>query len=718
MPHHTAIARVVIAIMFVIAVLAQSTVNWHHASGAESPLALRPVGSLQLVASNHLTVTVTDDVITLVTTGSDPYLIMQMIPRVDGAEDQILACDYFCPTGISAIEFRIGPPFPHTSAALPAFSPAEGWTTWSANIGRLAPTAWDGSKTKQWRVDFGSEPEVQIQLRNVHVRALTPQEIESRDRYDALKKAKQDDAANLLDYVQRMMPARISRVIRVGDNIQVQGQVDEQELRNDTVAVVVRSPEQLASRAISKVELATAKRITPDDNGNFAIDVPVDGWPGSESACARFQLVRLSGDTADRAVSHCRYIEATALNSSNDLPEPPPLRSAKGLTCITSRFNADQLRDLGIRHCSVNVLLGGLVDDQPRPGYQRVELPSGKWYANVRRLSGLDHDVRMANEAGAVVAAILLIRNRSKGDESTLAHHEADPAGTYAMPDLTTDESIRRYRATLELLADRYARADNTYGRIDHWIVHNEVDYGWQWTNMGQQPMPLFMDHYISSLRLVDHCMRRVNPHARAFISLTHRWNVPDNQPWKTYAPREMLHHLIDRCRVEGDFPWGIAYHPYPESLWKSDTWNDRQVSDTLDTPLITIRNLPVLETFMQSDLARTSDGKVRPVLLSEQGFHAPMDDPEALQRQSAALLYTWQQMRKCPSILAFDYHRPSDHPNEGGLMLGLRGLPTPTNPLGEPKPAWSVYRDIATPRESDLMRQYKPFWSNANMDR
>jgi len=304
--------------------------------------------------------------------------------------------------------------------------------------------------------------------------------------------------------------------------------------------------------------------------------------------------------------------------------------------------------------------------------------------------------VRLISSAGVQLAGILLIPNRTRSD-SPLIHPEANSSGTYAMPNLTTPESVDLYIATLDLLADRYARVNNQNGRIDHWIVHNEVDYGWQWTNMGEQPFAVFMDHYTRSMRLADACMRSVNPHARVFISLTHRWNVPDDQPWRTYAPRSMLHHLIRTCQLEGDFPWGIAYHPYPENLWKSDTWNDKQVTDDQDTRLITLKNLPVLDAFVHTDLARQADGSIRPVILSEQGFHAPAEDEQALQRQCAALLYTWQQLRKCPSILAFDYHRPVDHPSEGGLRLGLRSLPTPDSPIGQPKPAWDVYKKIGT---------------------
>jgi hypothetical protein len=279
------------------------------------------------------------------------------------------------------------------------------------------------------------------------------------------------------------------------------------------------------------------------------------------------------------------------------------------------------------------------------------------------------------------------------------------------MPDLTDRKSTERYAAILEVLGERYSGRYAQHGRIDHWIAHNEVDYGWQWTNMGEQPMEVFMDHYVRSMRMIDAATRQHNPNARVFISLTHRWKTTNNRPWKTYAPKAMLEWLLRNSRVEGDFPWGVAYHPYPQSLWKADFWNDTRVSDDFETELITIKNLQVLDRFMHLPSSRMADGRVRPVICSEQGFHADPSDPLQLQVQAAALLLTWKKLRGCPSILAFDYHRPSDHPREGGLRLGLRGLPTESNRLGETKPAWEVYSAIGTDREAELVERYRSVW-------
>jgi hypothetical protein len=202
-------------------------------------------------------------------------------------------------------------------------------------------------------------------------------------------------------------------------------------------------------------------------------------------------------------------------------------------------------------------------------------------------------------------------------------------------------------------------------------------------------------------MRLAYYQARRFNPHARVFISLTHRWATPEDPAWKSYAPRRLLERLQAYCRLEGDFDWGVAYHPYPQSLFKADTWNDDLPKFHFDTPLITMKNIEVLDAFLHLPAMRRADGSTRRVLLSEQGFHTPDYGEAAQRRQAAALVYTWHKIRPLTTIEVFHNHRWIDHPHEGGLRLGLRTLPDAEHPDGERKFAWSVYQALDTESEA-----------------
>ncbi|PAY18587.1 hypothetical protein CKO51_15530 [Rhodopirellula sp. SM50] len=661
--------------------------------------------------ANQLRVSQHDGVVSFLALGNDPYFRF-VLPRLPATgRDWILELEYFCPDGIRGLQWRSGRGIHRPAAtALPSMPNAEGWTKYAFSLNALVPDVIGGDAEVPVRIDLGSRSGVQLQVRGVVVRPMNDAELRQREEAAERKLQKTALAERINEYRLRRWPVKIDSIDFDGERIQVAGTLSPSTVVRSAF-LIARHPESVSADPPTAGELSQRWPVTIDQQGRrwtARIDSPVgSSWL---DAGVRFQLFQQTDDATTSTptpISAARYRD---LNPDAGVPPAKALSAAKGLTCITSRFSPDQLRALGIQHASVNIVVSGLVSETARPGWEPFEINGRTWWSNQPRLRQQDRDIRTATDAGAVVAGILLIPTSSRG-RSPIAHPESTDAGTYAMPNLTDRQAVARYVAALHVLGERYSGNDPAHGRVDHWIVHNEVDYGWQWTNMGEQPLEVFLDHYVRSMRLVDAATRPLNPHARAFISLTHRWNTTDNRHWKTYPPKTMLERLIQDSRLEGDFPWGVAYHPYPQSLWKADFWNDTQVSDDLETRLITIKNLQVLDRFMHLPSSRTVDGQVRPVLCSEQGFHADEDDPKQLRTQAAALLLTWKKLRQCPSIIAFDYHRPSDHPNEGGLRLGLRGLPSQTNPLGAEKPAWDVFSAIGTEREAEMIRRYQSEW-------
>jgi hypothetical protein len=266
------------------------------------------------------------------------------------------------------------------------------------------------------------------------------------------------------------------------------------------------------------------------------------------------------------------------------------------------------------------------------------------------------------------------------------------------MPNLTTAEGVHAYRAALAFLAGRYKGGGG--GRITHWILHNEIDQAFAWTNMGEQPMDIVMDHYVRSMRLAYLSAREANPEAKVFISLTHHWNAPEGTSFQHYRPKEMLDRLVEYSRLEGDFEWGVAYHPYPQSLFHAATWEDKRALFSFDTPYITLKNIEVLDAYLHRQPLLYGGVTPRSVLLSEQGFHTNDASETAQRLQAAALVYTWHKIRALPTIEAFHNHRWMDAKDEGGLLLGLRTLSEPQRPFGNKKFGWNVYRALDTAEE------------------
>lgn len=699
-----------------------SLIFWAPALLAQSttPQSLRPIPLVSLLAGrgvNQITVTEGQQgVYQLITTGTDPYFQIDLPALKPVSQSQprpwILQLEYFCPAGIKNLQWRSGKTLHSPQAAsLPNLMPAEGWTEYKINLTDLDPDSCNSMRPFPARIDLGQQANVRLRLRNVQVRPMSDPEYQQVQQAAARIAAKEQLAKEIQNYLHRQWPGSIHQFQLHGQTATLQGSIPAD--KQGDYFLVPRLAHQMSVSPASQEELDQAITVPIDPDGNWSTTIKAADHPVLFLAGNRMQLHRRDEHTW-KPVSQAVY--ASRLHTDTGLAPAPKLQAAKGLTCITPRFQAQQLRDLGLQHASVNAAIHSLISDTPHPNWPEVTLRGKRWWLNPQAVHHLDHSVRIARDAGATVAMIVLIPrpgNRGPGNPaSLLAHPESDSAGAYAMPNLTTKPAVERYRASIEVLAQRYGGGPGSVARADHWIIHNEVDYGWQWTNMGPQPMELFMDHYVRSMRIVQQSVQQHNPHAYTFISLTHRWNIKENVHWKTYAPKAMVEHLIDLNQCEGDFAWGLAYHPYPQSLWNANTWDDTQVEDHFETKLITIKNLQVLDRWMHQTKMRRSDGSLRPVICSEQGFHANPDDPAALMMQSAALLYTWQKLRQCPSILAFDYHRPNDHPGEGGLLLGLRTYPTADEPIGKAKPAWDTYQAIGTEREPQLIKQSQHLWS------
>ena len=219
--------------------------------------------------------------------------------------------------------------------------------------------------------------------------------------------------------------------------------------------------------------------------------------------------------------------------------------------------------------------------------------------------------VDFARRHEIVVTAIVLIP--SIQDAPTRGRRSFIPKQTAAFmrcPTCRPTEVPESTRFVLDKIAERYRNTDREPGGITNWIAHNEVDFHPVWTNMGDQPREVFTETYYRSMRMIHNAARRHNPHARVFASLTHHWVVPDDGKWRQLAPKEVLQTLQRYSEQEGDFAWGVAYHPYPQNLFAPVAWNDTNVRDDSQTPLITIQNLEVLGRFLQQAEMRDASGQ------------------------------------------------------------------------------------------------------------
>lgn len=274
---------------------------------------------------------------------------------------------------------------------------------------------------------------------------------------------------------------------------------------------------------------------------------------------------------------------------------------------------------------------------------------------------------------------------------------------------IRTEEGLDMYCACVDFLCARYADPKSPLFSAVILDVGNEINAQAVWHNAGPMTASAFMEEYTEEMRLAHLIGRTYNADLRVHMSLDHYFAVslrPD--PLRYYAGRECLALAAAMSRRDGDFDWGVSYHPYPEDLTHPDFYNDRTAQPTFDTPRITMKNAELWQ-YLATHPSLTYRGQARRVLFDEQGFHTDASDPESENKGAYAFMLLWEKMKRCPAIEQFLINRYTDMPlgDEGGLHLGLRyeeGYRDEEHLFINPGPYKKIsyaIRDLGTEREA-----------------
>jgi hypothetical protein len=622
------------------------------------------------------------------TTATDPWVVS--VPRAESLDLKrlpVLSFEYLCVSGIDDLQVFMEQPWSEQrSIHLGPLPPRQGWTEYSADLQSAAAI-------HQLRLDFGDKPGAVVQLRHLRLRARNQEERDAAARAAGKREEDRQLELALHEYLGHPFASHIDGVVALAETIEVRATVPEagaagMELAEWPAWVPLTSP----------LHLSHFQPLTPAAGGMVRISVPrfIDGY---DRVLSRWVLVRREGAGAV-PVSHARW--ADDLPAANPLPELRS-RTRKGLGGFHAGLRDSDLDELGISAVTVNISLAQLLKAEAGSGTSEITAAGRTWHVDRAALERLDATMLAAAQRGIVVLGIILIENAKHWASPELGrifqHPDYQADGIFSMANVTSPEGVGGYATMMELLAERYGRPDGRYGRVHHWIIHNEVDMGWVWTNCGARPELVFLDQYHKALRIAYYMARRHDPNARVYISLTQWWNRSED-PAHCHPSHALLDDLSAFSAAEGDFAWGIAYHPYPDSLFEPKSWLDRNVDFTLATPKITFRNIEVLDAWAQLPANRYHGTTVRSIHLSEQGPNSRDYSAQALAEQAAAMAYVWKKIGVLSSIEAFEYHNWIDNRGEGGLRIGLRRFPDdPESPLGA-KPVWQLYRALATPGE------------------
>jgi len=277
---------------------------------------------------------------------------------------------------------------------------------------------------------------------------------------------------------------------------------------------------------------------------------------------------------------------------------------------------------------------------------------------------------------------------------------------------LRTEEGFTYFCACTDFLLARYCREDHKYGWATSFEVGNEVTSQYVWGNAGEMTCAQYMHEYTEVMRICWLLSRKYWNHFRIHTSFDQYFcgrHVP-TEPNRYYGIKECIDEIVKNCQKDGDFPWNIAFHPYPENLSYPDFWNDRTPNWTFETTRITFKNLEVLPAYLAQPHLLYK-GQPRRIILPEQGFNSRDDAPYTYNQGKYGYVLAYQKMKKLSTIDMFLHHNYLDNPGEFGLNLGIRSclgydenmkiIPGPRKPICEAIAALDTEREEAMIEEA-----------------
>ncbi len=364
---------------------------------------------------------------------------------------------------------------------------------------------------------------------------------------------------------------------------------------------------------------------------------------------------------------------------------------------------------LGIHHAALNLNLSQLVRIPAKPGDETLTIGGKTIGFRQEVFEGMP--IKSYTDQGIRVYLILLAYQSGNSEIDRLLLHpnmRIDAPNRLGAFNTTTPDGVLVYEWILGQLARRQAHPEAKYGRVAGWIVGNEVNAHDEWYNRGPATVEEVVGDYHRALRLAHGVLVRSGGPGRVFASFEHHWTMrPGPNPKRSIPGKQFLLNLLTLSKLHGDFPWHLAYHPYPENLFEPRSWLDKQAKPSPDSPKITFKNLDQLALWMERPEA-LFQGRPRRIILSEQGFHSPAG-AEGQKHQAQGYVYAFERTKTIPQIDAFILHRHVDHAIEGGLNLGLwTNQPGQICSPQQKKLLWQVFQDAGTSREEKTFAPYR----------
>jgi len=431
--------------------------------------------------------------------------------------------------------------------------------------------------------------------------------------------------------------------------------------------------------------------------GRVSLNIPLLDDTEETRLFSSFVLAEKSGRMY-RTVSNRIYItnpEAVAeWNGSSSTTS-----SKKGL--LIDLDSLEDAAELGVQHAIVNIDISqffGMGDT--------YEYEGETYHFNTAFIKKYDDAIRAFTEKGICVTAVLLNSWNDEWTELRLPGVTKTEGANYYLMSAATKEGALETAVTAAYLADRYSGKYEEYGCVTNWIIGNEINNPDQWNYAGALSFEEYLREYERSFRVIYTAIRSQNANASVFYSVDRDWNYQltaedgSRKETEKYAAKDVVDRFNADIRSTGNICWQLAFHPYSDPMTEPEFWtgdNLTRATESSDAEIINFRNLHVLTDYLSRTEFLTSEGNVRHVILSEQGFTAVSPTRGNVEdMQAEAFVKAYRIAEENPYIDAFILSRQVDAPPEvnASLAFGLWSCDE-NGKKKEKRKLWEVFKEI-----------------------
>lgn len=675
---------------------------------------------------NDLKVSVNSkDEFSLRTTGSDPWICTMPLDRKNPDNTVVLTFEYKASKDV-AFQIFFAQPLSgdrmEECATIEA-SPST-WKTYSYNLhDAIGKYSW-GNAQDYLRLDFGSAADILIYMRNISLRSMTAEEREALEAEQNKQLGIEKLGTELPAYLKNSYQSEITSVSVTADKVNISGVYNG----SGTCSLAEVTPYE---HALLLNSFRKCKTDIAQGTFNVTLDrvVEYDGWP-YDRLLSKFVLVHTNG-SKEEMVSFCRYADADMIDQSkaSALPDCSGNLTKGGEADRSSTAGWADVDALGLKAVLVGIPVTAVMWETQANAMQKGDQVIAhkylgkEYYFSKGYFESVDKDLLEFQKRNIAVFTVVCVRPEVSKDATAYRNYDHDlgmlfqhpdfeePAGTngyYSMVNLDEAKSVNYWAAALDFLASRYS--DGTHGRIHRYVLHNEIDDPSNWNNIGYKPLAYYVDYFAKSIRIGHNIIRQYNPHAQILVPLTQSWTREVITPGvrAEYAVKKILDLLTQFSDKEGDFRWGLGYHSYPQNF-NSRTWEDADATWSMNTRLVTFKNLEVLDKWSSTPANMYKGIAQRDIWLTENGSSSRSHTAQELKEQAACAAYALKKVEQLPGIQTLIWHALQDSAVEGNLNLGLHYAKDYANDPWGKKPSWYVYQAYGTANESAVLDQYLP---------